>query len=472
MGCGSSKLAAQAGHEERNRIALILSSHIAAILDVAPVYPDVQQYVTSLLDEGFHAPEDFDDLTIDALKADPLNFKPGHLKKVARSRQEATVRGKCRLCGLDVLDSQPRAKDPATGRYQHQDCRASNGATPPPLSNTTPSASSNVHEVAVSDAKASAAQTAEDARLEVAAIKAAADAARAEVVAETNRVVAEANRQAEAALAQARSNMMQINSATPQSTATTLQHGAARDHQNTSVSRGTISLPAEPKTKRPLLPDGKHAFLSYQWDVQEQADRGDSALGEADAAITLNKLTLEEARGWVKEARDGTNVDDLEATTLADATEDLTEDEAIAVALPAILHTAVEDGDDDTIIALLDGRADPNVQNVATNGTTPLYVAAQNGHLAAVVALLDKNADPNLACTEDGSTPLLMAADGEVGTGSDDGGSSFSKAGWGQGIARNALPDPGLISGWGNKAASDRNFGVAKLTPMPAGTLS
>lgn len=199
---------------------------------------------------------------------------------------------------------------------------------------------------------------------------------------------------------------------------------------------------------------------------QTKADRGDSALGEADAAITLNKLTLEEARGWVKEARDGTNVDDLEATTLADATEDLTEDEAIAVALPAILHTAVEDGDDDTIIALLDGRADPNVQNVATNGTTPLYVAAQNGHLAAVVALLDKNADPNLACTEDGSTPLLMAADGEVGTGSDDGGSSFSKAGWGQGIARNALPDPGLISGWGNKAASDRNFGVAKLTPM------
>lgn len=190
------------------------------------------------------------------------------------------MRGKCRLCGLDVLDSQPRAKDPATGRYQHQDCRASNGATPPPLSNTTPSASSNVHEVAVSDAKASAAQTAEDARLEVAAIKAAADAARAEVVAETNRVVAEANRQAEAALAQARSNMMQINSATPQSTATTLQHGAARDHQNTSVSRGTISLPAEPKTKRPLLPDGKHAFLSYQWDVQEQVKEIKGLLNE------------------------------------------------------------------------------------------------------------------------------------------------------------------------------------------------
>ena len=76
MGCGSSKQ--QPGHQERER----LSSHIAAILDVAPTYPDVQRYVSSLLDQGFDVPDDFNDLTIDALKAGPLNFKPGHLKKV------------------------------------------------------------------------------------------------------------------------------------------------------------------------------------------------------------------------------------------------------------------------------------------------------------------------------------------------------------------------------------------------------
>lgn len=58
-------------------------------------------------------------------------------------------------------------------------------------------------------------------------------------------------------------------------------------------------------------------------------------------------------------------------------------------------------------------EVDVNKTNGEAEGnTTPLYVAAQYGYLDSVQALLDGGADPNLVCSDDGSTPLLMAADG------------------------------------------------------------
>lgn len=74
---------------------------------------------------------------------------------------------------------------------------------------------------------------------EVQSIMAAADAERAAVI-------AEAHLHAEATLAQTQANAVQL-------VETTSMHASS-------------SLPAAP-TIKPLLPDNKHFFLSYQWDV-------------------------------------------------------------------------------------------------------------------------------------------------------------------------------------------------------------
>ena len=85
-----------------------------------------------------------------------------------------------------------------------------------------------------------------------------------------------------------------------------------------------------------------------------------------------------------------------------------------AVAIKALL--AAMDGVpvSKTITANKGTRWYVNMPNpTSEGGTTALYVAAQNGHLDAVQALLDSDADPNLTCSDDGSTALLMAADGD-----------------------------------------------------------
>ena len=294
-----------------------LVSHLASVLKVATDDATIKQYTAVLKSEGWDTPEvrygcrcgcdfgcgfkpsrhavshvalndsmpslsffsppfisshilkDFEILTVEELKNEPFSFKAGHLRKIAMSRgkriaiaatslpadletrNSAThVRGQCSLCGMEVLATQPRLKDPDTGLYQHQTCGGS--SAPAKLADTP------LTSVVVSQ------QT----------IVAAAAAAREAVIA--------ANQRAEASLAKAQVDAMQIAAAAAaaaaahsQVTVQTFDHGTGSAASGSTRSRtsaataNTTFLPTAPKTK-PLLPNGKHAFLSYQWDVQEQ----------------------------------------------------------------------------------------------------------------------------------------------------------------------------------------------------------
>ena len=207
--------------------ALALSAHLSERLGLHPANPEIQGYVSALSNEGWDLPEDFDELTVDELKEEPFCLKPGHLKKVSRSRlhkkanspqveetAKPTVRGRCSLCGLDVLDSQPRVKAPDTGLYQHQNC---------------PSVGRG--GLTINDSAPSQARTDADAAVQIETVMTA--AAQPTIPTES---------------ARSRSTHPQP----PTSSATTVP-----------------LVSAEPRTK-PLLPESKHAFLSYQWDVQDQ----------------------------------------------------------------------------------------------------------------------------------------------------------------------------------------------------------
>jgi ankyrin repeat protein len=54
-------------------------------------------------------------------------------------------------------------------------------------------------------------------------------------------------------------------------------------------------------------------------------------------------------------------------------------------------------------------NADVNLART-DNGQTPLYIAASNGYEKCVAMLIKANADVNLATTDDGQTPLYIAA--------------------------------------------------------------
>ena len=220
MGCGLSRNDDQTkngARDAKDKCNFALATYISNILGLETADEDVTQYVLALRLEGFDTAADIDDLTIDELKAAPFNFKKGHLRKVHRSRtpgggglvtepEEAvanspkirnppSVRGCCSICDCDVLDTQPRQKDPITGHYQHEACLAAADA-------------------ARTDAKVAAAAVAAKAKVEVAAIIAAAESARVEAL-------AAANRQAQDVLAQAQADAKQVVAAagsTPTST--------------------------------------------------------------------------------------------------------------------------------------------------------------------------------------------------------------------------------------------------------------
>ncbi|GMH40172.1 hypothetical protein BSKO_08076 [Bryopsis sp. KO-2023] len=72
----------------------------------------------------------------------------------------------------------------------------------------------------------------------------------------------------------------------------------------------------------------------------------------------------------------------------------------------ALWHATLN-GNLPTVIALLEGGADPNIASV--NETSPLFLAAQSGSLAAVRKLVDFNAEIDHP-SEKGATALLVAA--------------------------------------------------------------
>ena len=336
MGCGSSKQAAQASdlnelaaknaelqtqmrlmvqqqqearisvldeavqQQQEARISVLdeaIVAHLARILQIPEEETVIKQYTAALRSEGCDAPEHFDDLTVDELREEPFNFKRLHLKRVAKSRgnnnaaaalppvdadgrtNQANIRGQCSLCGLAVLDTHARIKD-NTGMYQHQDCQS--GASK--AKSTTPRTSVIVAEHAIAEAKTKAAAAVEEAEAEVAAIVAAADVVRASVIASAKRDAAES-------LAAAQKDAEQIAAAAAAAAARATAHDTAS--AASAASAGSVStqplpsatlprkpsLPAGPKTK-PLLPGGKHAFLSYQWDVQENVKEIKGLLNE------------------------------------------------------------------------------------------------------------------------------------------------------------------------------------------------
>jgi hypothetical protein len=235
------------------------------------------------------------------------------------------IRGRCSLCNNDVLDTQPRQKDPTTGLYQHEACcsAGTRSADRAHVATLTTQASvvvsnSTTSSMTAEQATAAVATAAAEVQIEVAAIMAAADAARAEAI-------AQATQQAQAAVAQAQADAAQIvaaaamTSAVPTPAPTPVASPAIADD---SVSEVTPSLPSisastqpapsilaasapptatcsptKPRTKPVfptatmtpmLLPDGKHAFLSYQWDVQAQVVQIKELLNERNVKCWMD----------------------------------------------------------------------------------------------------------------------------------------------------------------------------------------
>ena len=319
-------------HRANDKRNAALAAHLCSILDIEPASKDITQYVTQLRLEGFDNPSDLDHVAIANLEAHPFKFKQGHLLKIERSRQrekpkeltapadmymirsqrgvrddEQTqsipaedlgssaqvipelrkVRGLCSLCNLDVFDSQPRLKNHRTGLYQHEDCQASN-------SRASSSHAESRSMVRPTSTIVHTAAAAEETQAEVAANAAHANSKNRATLpppppqTTTHTASSLAITEAKgAAAAAAEETQAYVDAAHIKATATSAAAAAHADVgpeppsivMPDSTRSGTTSnysfttrkplLPAVPKIK-PLLPNGTHAFLSYQWDVQEQ----------------------------------------------------------------------------------------------------------------------------------------------------------------------------------------------------------
>jgi len=227
-----------------------------------------------------------------------------------------SIRGRCSLCGDAVYDTQARRKDADTGLYQHEACCTGDGVPVQPDAVAAAKARASVdvsnnstNPTTAEQATAAVAAAAAEAQAEVAAIIAAGDAARVEAIAEANRqataataavammaatdaaraeVTADTNRQAQAAGAHTQANAAHIvATADGNDVGDTAASVVSASTQPPPTQGGSVSpasrpnpvLPAVTRTA-PLLPDGKHAFLSYQWDVQAQVVQIKALLNE------------------------------------------------------------------------------------------------------------------------------------------------------------------------------------------------
>lgn len=75
------------------------------------------------------------------------------------------------------------------------------------------------------------------------------------------------------------------------------------------------------------------------------------------------------------------------------------------------IHSAAAAGDNESVAALLEAGANPNVQQ--EGGYTPLHTAAHNNDRALVQLLLEHGANPTLA-DDEGVVPRDMTADEDV----------------------------------------------------------
>ena len=255
----------------------------------------------------------------------------------SKSNAVGGVRGSCQRCGKDVYDTQPRFKDPDSGLYQHQDCQAA-GTAEPEAAARTGMVVSNLAEVkqkatgdvetaqaevaailaAIADAKqqavatlaraeADAAKAKEDAAAAAAARtkiladarqQAEADAAKTNEAASRTKALADAKQHVDATLAQAEADAGKtkeeaaatFSSATnaadfDDATSSTSLTSAATTPSTAVSTPKPLLLPVAPKVKA-LLPGGQHAFLSYQWDVQEQVKEIKGMLNERQIKCT------------------------------------------------------------------------------------------------------------------------------------------------------------------------------------------
>eukprot|EP00729_Bicosta_minor_P016217 gene16217-30314_t len=280
-----------------------LASHLSTILGIPQDDPDVERYLAALQAEGYRTTPSFDHLALGELAEKPFNFKAGDLKTIARSRglparaatlpapspsnnprqqpqvaelQRAevvesapqstevgvpvvvsamhgvpSVRGRCTVCGEDVLDTQPRVRT-ENGLYQHEACvlrlqplpdvdpettLAISPVTPPPATGIQPPAP------ATSSAESASAPTAKMSKPVLPDGKHVFLSCQADVQDQVNLIV-------------------QISFVVPgmrvaETSGETAQGG---------IGGGPYTL----AKSTPMLPDEKHAFLSYQWGVQDQ----------------------------------------------------------------------------------------------------------------------------------------------------------------------------------------------------------